>query len=105
MVHRRCRGCDVCVVVIVDMGDVAQRFLVDDVGDVAVVVDNYVAVVVVLVIDGVVWWRAGGRRCRHRCGVTCARCPLRRCGHRCGIMWRSSSMWYDMAVVVVVNVV
>jgi len=53
------RGCEVCVIVVVDMGDVAQCFLVDDVGDVAVINDDDVAVVVVvLVVDGIVWWRA-----------------------------------------------
>jgi len=59
------RGCGVHVIVVVDMGDMAQSFLVDDVGDVAVVNDDDVAVVVViydmvvvLVVDGVVWWQA-----------------------------------------------
>lgn len=86
--------CGVCVIV-VDMGDVAQHFLVDDMGDVAVVDDNDMAVVVVynmvvvLVVDGIGWWRAGGRR---HCG--------------CGVTWWLSSslpsMWCDVAVIVVV---
>jgi len=64
------------------VGDMAWHFLDDD-------------VVVVLVVDGIVWWRAGGRR--HRgCGVTCGRRALRRGGGRCrrrGVTWLLSMMW------------
>ena len=71
------------VVVIVD---------VDDLGGVAVVINNLAGVVVVH--DILVWWQAGGHRCR--CGVTwqwssCGHCHRR--GDGCGVVvsWWCSS--------------